>query len=54
MKEDGTNIVVLSGAQRSQRIPWSRLHGLAAGFESPASPRAGGAALRHDRARVDR
>ena len=64
MKEDGINIIVLSGAQRSRKIPWSHLHGFATGFESRSlggqngtpyiAPRARGAALRLDRARDDK
>ena len=38
MKENGINTVILSGAQRSRRIPWSHLHGFATRFESPVAP----------------
>ena len=63
MQENGINTVILSGAQRSRRIPWSHLYGFATGFESPSlggqngtpyiALRAGGAAFRLDCARND-
>jgi len=53
MQENGINTVILSGAQRSRRIPWSHLDGFAAGFESPAPPRAPLAVLRLECARDD-
>jgi len=67
MKENGSNTVILSGSResgRSRRIPWSRLHGFATGFESRSlggqngtpyiAPGARGSALRLDRARDDK
>jgi len=54
MRENGINMVVLSGSResgRSRRILRSHLHGFATGFEDPVGPRARGAAPRLDCAR---
>jgi len=54
MKENGTNMVVLSGSResgRSRRILRSHLHDIATGFESPVAPRARGPAPRLNRIR---